>query len=82
MGTVCILWFFLVLRNFWVGTAKKHIFWVGTVLKKNHPPTNKYSEALSNIYLKEFQGNAQKKSFIQFLEYVGEEGSKIQLHNY
>ena len=24
MGTVCILWFFLVLRNFWVGTVKKH----------------------------------------------------------
>ena len=23
MGTVCILWFFLVLRNFWVGTVKK-----------------------------------------------------------
>ena len=23
MGTVRILWFFLVLRNFWVGTVKK-----------------------------------------------------------
>ena len=37
--------------------------------------------SIQSIYLKEFQGDPQKKSFIQFLEYVEEEGSKLQLHN-
>ena len=28
MGTVRILWFFLVLRNFWVGTVKKTTLYI------------------------------------------------------
>ena len=34
MGTVHILWFFLVLRNFWVGTVKKTTLYVKELSEK------------------------------------------------
>ena len=45
-GTVRILWFFLVLRNFWVGTVKK-----------NHPVFRK-SKKIDNFLI--FFGESQK----------------------